>query len=70
MTESEMQQSGQIQDTQSELELLQEKLEELRKKKAVAREKLMNRQFQLAQFMFKICMQYSDVFIPETLQMF
>jgi len=59
-----------FQNNQTEVEMLDEKITELKKKKQLVRAKLQNRQFQLALFMFNICMHYSDVFIPETLNLF
>ncbi|CAD8066571.1 unnamed protein product [Paramecium primaurelia] len=53
----------------TELQMIEEKITELMKKKKLAKAKLLNRQFQLAQFMFTICMQ-NEIFIPETLKLF
>ncbi|CAD8161054.1 unnamed protein product [Paramecium pentaurelia] len=70
LEERERNNSGSSDVQMSELQMIKEKLSELTKKKKLAKAKLLNRQFQLAQFMFNICMQYSDVFIPETLKLF
>ncbi|CAD8096251.1 unnamed protein product [Paramecium sonneborni] len=61
--------SGQSTEGMSELQMIEEKIAELMKKKQLAKAKLLNRQFQLAQFMFTICMQ-NEIFIPETLKLF
>ncbi|CAD8200890.1 unnamed protein product [Paramecium octaurelia] len=61
--------SGQSNGGMTELQMIEEKIVELMKKKQLAKAKLLNRQFQLAQFMFTICMQ-NEIFIPETLKLF
>ncbi|CAD8181039.1 unnamed protein product [Paramecium pentaurelia] len=61
--------SGQSNGGMTELQMIEEKIAELMKKKQLAKAKLLNRQFQLAQFMFTICMQ-NEIFIPETLKLF
>ncbi|CAD8096003.1 unnamed protein product [Paramecium sonneborni] len=61
--------SGQSTGGMTELQMIEEKIAELMKKKQLAKAKLLNRQFQLAQFMFTICMQ-NEIFIPETLKLF